>query len=262
MKKGSFFTLGITFFGLIVFSMAIIASTHLAGYDQRFLEAVTLHRLYETDTSIQEGVKRIFETQAGLDISISQNSSSFGQSLPLYNDEFLSSLNSFENFVETNDFYAVLNFTETNEGLPVIIKPWNIIYEQAYSDNSIKISNTLPVSAYSFTLSFTQNNVTSCSSSLGAGAVPLSVLVTGTNGTSCSVSQNIDPTLSNTIQINTASINIGSGKINLSTSENLTSLIRLSFPDAGLEKTSAWIASNTTNVTFNTIRRIGGIRLA
>ncbi len=260
-KRGSFFTLGITFFALVVLSLAIIASSNLASYDTRFSEAVTLHRLYDLDSSTQEAVRIIFQQESGIDIALTQNSTSFSQSLPLNNRDFSVKLKSFGDFVENNENFVKLNFTVTNESTPLIVKPWGIMYKQSYSSNAVEVLNTLRATSYSFTVSFTQENLTSCSSSLVAGSVPLSFTATGTNGTQCLYSQDIDPSGDSTIDVNSVELRINNGFINISTSANVTVSTRLSLPDAGLNMSEAWIHSNVTNITFIDVGRVGGVKL-
>ena len=61
MKKGILITLGLTFFVLVILSLATVIYHYNLTSDQRLLEAAALERIYNLDKSIEKGLWDLYK---------------------------------------------------------------------------------------------------------------------------------------------------------------------------------------------------------
>lgn len=200
MKKGVFFTLGLTIFALIFLALSFTYTNNLSQYDKRFIEQTGISRVYDLDTSIQKSVSKLFLLDSGMTYTASPTQAIFQQNLPFNMTPLNTSYTVFRNFAVSNDKNVQLE--TLNKNFSLVILPLGIVYYQNLSRNS---SSFLPTdkkpTAYSYDISLFEANVTSCNSSYTAGSFSFSVVATGGNGSYCNIGIAVDPLLSASIGV-------------------------------------------------------------
>jgi len=76
-SKGVLFTLGLFFLAMTVFSLSIVLFHVSLKSEDVFLGFVFMDRLSETDISLQNSIKDIFNAKSGMSISATSSTVSF-----------------------------------------------------------------------------------------------------------------------------------------------------------------------------------------
>ena len=138
MKKAVLFTLGLFFLAMTVFSLAIVLFHVSLKSEDVFLRFVSIDKLYETDISLQNSIRDIFNAKSGMSISTTSSTVSFQDYLPNNNeDQLTSALNNFRNYVESNDSNININVNKITENISLVIEPYNITYKHLFSEDNI-----------------------------------------------------------------------------------------------------------------------------
>ncbi|MBI4448046.1 hypothetical protein HY643_03630 [Candidatus Woesearchaeota archaeon] len=212
-KKGILLTLGLTLFILVVFSLVLVYSRFMQDSEDRFLEFSLMDKLYDTDTSIQKGFKDLFTAYSGINISFRASSVSFEENLPNSGGTFLTSVEDYKNFVESQDTNVHINTSLLSQELPLIIFPHNITY--THKNLGGKQIEVIPASInfdnYSLYLRFDEN-ITNCVWNVNPGTLTLAVASVGTSANTCTDTRTVDPQVdTNVVKINNITIKITSG---------------------------------------------------
>lgn len=134
MKKGVLFTLGILMLVTIVFSLAILLFHNAQSTEQRFSELALLDRLSDFDGMIQNNIKDINTYEAGLFITVGNDSVSFTESFPR-SSRFADVMTDYKSYIEENyDALPKITFddakiSQIKNSQLMYITPYNIMYE-------------------------------------------------------------------------------------------------------------------------------------
>jgi len=205
MKKAVFFTLGLTMFAFIVLSLSFLFAENASRYDERFIELVSINRVYDLDASLQTSFSKIFSTKSGMSYTASTTEAIFQHKLPLDYATLNNEYQKFRNFAQAENNKIVIDALPRNISLKISeieLRYWqNITKNISY----FTPSNKNP-SSYSFVLDFFETNISSCnSSSTASGNFSLSVAATGGNSTTCNLTLSINPNLQASVGIDLGS---------------------------------------------------------
>ncbi len=139
-KVGFLYTIGMLLMALTVFSLALLVTEIQRKSNENVAEIIKYERLYNLDTSINEGFAEIFRVASGIrfiynnktnnTLFIEENLTSSNQAIFAQN---MSRWGKFLNKTVTNRAENVSihlsNFNAVNTRLPLVIMPYNINYE-------------------------------------------------------------------------------------------------------------------------------------
>lgn len=234
MKKGVFFTLGLTFFAFIVLSLSFIFANNSIRYDERFVELVSINRVYDLGYSVQSSIAEMFQLESGLTYTVNSAEAIFQLTYPLNFTKLNNSFNELNDFVKANDNKSV-SIEPMPRNLSLTIIPHGIIFWQNITQNASYYTKgngeeeNNPIS-YSFLMDLPDINITSCNSSYSSGTFKFYVSAVGSNGTACNVTLSVNPQQTSSIGVTAgtsaivarvsnydASLNVGKAKIALTT---------------------------------------------
>lgn len=160
MKKGILFTLGLSFLAISIFSLAMIIFHESLESEDVFLRFASLDRAYELDASLQNSIKQIFYAKSGMSISVEDSTISIQEYIPNQNkDQLTSALNSFRNYVESNDSNVDINVGEITDNMSFVIEPYNINYTHSFENKIAYIIPSEYANITSYVLNLDTGNV-------------------------------------------------------------------------------------------------------
>lgn len=268
-KKGIFFTLGLFSFVLIVFTLSILIFTYGETSKERLGELGILDKVYNLDSSVQNGVRKIFYGSSGISITNDESIITIEENLPYISYiTFNSNLDSFKLFVEGKENHINLNISEVENTLPLEIFPYNITYEHNnYGGNIINIKyDNINFDKIEFIINIDES-VLSCEWSYNGGSSDLRVKVVGNDLSECDITNSIDfNSNNNSITINGGNvfIEINNKIINVQNNINpinIKTAIHLNRIEG--EETIIKIPGEIININFErfNLSRKGGIEL-
>lgn len=139
-KVGFLYTIGLLLMALTVMSLALFIAEVQKESNEKVAELLKYERLYELDTSINEGFAEIFRVASGISIihnNITQNVTFIKETLPNSNNTIFSqNMSSWERFLNKTASLPTENITiyrqniETVKSrLPILILPYNATYD-------------------------------------------------------------------------------------------------------------------------------------
>ncbi len=209
MKKGILITLGLTFFVLVILSLATVIYHYNLTSDQRLLEAAALERIYNLDKSIEKGLWDLYNSSAGITIITSQTSTrinvTFSELLPNNQSIFSAATLSFANYINTFDPSVIVNASLLSTELPLIIHPYNINYHHPDS-TQVRIipGDYTEIASYNFLVHTGEANITGITTFF-PGSLSVNIKAIDNFGNQQSFSDTVDPTLlANSLSITTS----------------------------------------------------------
>ena len=267
-KRGIFFTLGLFTFVLIVFTLSVLIFTHQESSKERLGELGILDKVYNLDSSIQNGIRKIFYGSSGISITNDENIITIEENLPyIYYNTFNTKLDGFKSFVEGKENYVNLNVSEVENTLPLEIFPYDIIYKHNnYGWDIISIKyNNINFDKIEFILDIGES-VLSCVWSYNGGGTDLRVKVVGNDLSECDITNSIDFNLDNSVNINGGNVLINTSNNIIDVQNNINpinikTVIHLNRIEG--EKTIIKIPGEIININFErfNLSRKGGIEL-
>jgi len=275
MKKAVLFTLGLFFLAMTVFSLAIVLFHVSLKSEDVFLRFVSIDKLYETDISLQNSIRDIFNAKSGMSISTTSSTVSFQDYLPNNNeDQLTSALNNFRNYVESNDSNININVNKITENISLVIEPYNITYKHLFSEDNITYvipSAEANITSYAVYLNTGNVNFTTYSwDSVPSGSNTFELNVQDEQGNSDSDIYSIGDSGEHIMTVETLA---GDIKIKIWDSSNLfvnnTAELNLSirtditFEELPNEETSVILSGDIINIDFSDfgIKKKSGVRL-
>lgn len=169
MKKGVMITLGMLLLASIVFSLGVLVFHNTAYSNERFAELALFDRVYELDSSVSSNLKRIFEYESGMSVTVKNNSVELGETIPRTTN-YASVMENYRDYIEnTYNTSLVLKFDNSvfnsvKNQMPLLIKPHGILYTHDVSGDSDWISitpeSTTSVLNYTFKINTTADAIT------------------------------------------------------------------------------------------------------
>lgn len=209
MKKGIFFTLGITILVITVFSLAVLLFHDVQSTENRFSELALFDRVSDFDGMIQNNIRDINYYESGLGITVYNDSVVFTESFPR-SARFADVMTDYKNYIE--EIYnssPKITFDETklsqikNNQL-MYIMPYNILYEHdsGFTQESYKLEpNSNDVLGYNISLDL---NAASAEPFMlmDTGSFPATIKLTFYGESPQTFEWNINPNSVNTVKIN------------------------------------------------------------
>jgi len=274
-SKAVLFTLGLFFLAITVFSLAIVLFHVSLKSEDVFFGFVFMDRLSETDISLQNSIKDIFNAKSGMSISATSSTVSFQDYLPNQNkNQLISSLNNFENYVESSDSSINIDMAKIVENTSLVILPYNITYKHLFfGDNMTNIipSEDCNITSYVIYLDTRKVNFTTYSWDIvPSGSNTFELNVQDDQGNSDSDTYSIGDSDEHIMTVETLA---GDIKIKIWNSSNLfvnnTAELNLSirtditFEELPNEETSVILSGDIINIDFSDfgIKKKSGVRL-
>ncbi|MEM4244848.1 MAG: hypothetical protein QW404_00880 [Candidatus Nanoarchaeia archaeon] len=200
MKKGVMITLGMFFLASVVFSLGILMFHNTKSLNDRFGELALFDRLYELDSSIGMGLRRIFDYRSGLAVDVYNESVVFTETLPR-SSNFGNVMDQFKSYVEDN--YNVSPkvvfdssvYSSVKNKLTLNVEPKGIVYtHDAFGDEEIMVSpqSVDDVKSYVITITSTAQSATITWNYVSSGSMPFTIKVEHSSG-SLSSTVNVNP---------------------------------------------------------------------
>ncbi len=169
--KGFLFTIGFLIFCTALITLMIITFSTTFQEDKRISEIASLDRLQSIDSSLQHSFLELFNTFSNINVSVStidnddKTDIMFNETIPNNIADFQTSLDRLKVLTEGNYENIFLNISNLKSTLPIIVKPYNILYTHDFLNNQIQIipedvSSTSNLKGYSFVI--TNLNDASC----------------------------------------------------------------------------------------------------
>lgn len=207
-KGGMLYTLTITLFIFVLFSLSMLAKDYSEMHSASFISLSRFIHFQNMDSSVQDSVRRIFFLGSGINITVSGLKVEIEDSLP---NEKISAFNSwldtFKSYVESEEDSISLDFAQIKDRVPLRIMPHNITYLHTSADKVEIIPHNIMLNDYSLTFYMSQN-ITSCTFNTKAGSFRLHVKGIGLGGSGCEEIRYIDAIKNNVILVNGGNMNM------------------------------------------------------
>lgn len=206
VRRGALISLGMFMLAGLVFSMAVILFHNTQSAETRFGEMALYDRMYDIDSSLQQGIGRIF-SNSGISLSVSGDNVAISETLP-GSSSFIQQLGGFIDYSSaaySSDPKIAFNenvVSLVEESLPVYIMPHNIIIRHlSFPSGNLEIEpSSLNVQNYSILLTSGRTTAGFNDAATTTGSFPLKVSVATASGTSVWL-KNVNPSLPNTLSI-------------------------------------------------------------
>ncbi len=193
-------TLGMFFLASVVFSLGVLMFHNTKSLNDRFGELALFDRLYELDSSISMGFRRIFEYRSGLSIDVYNESVVFTETLPR-SSNFGNVMDQFKSYVENNYnvspkvVFDSAVYSSAKNKLTLNVEPKGIVYtHDAFGDDEIMVNpqSVDDVKSYVLTITSTAQSVTITWNYVTPGPMPFTIKVNYIGG-SASSTVSVDP---------------------------------------------------------------------
>ena len=183
-NKGISYTLSLMLFSLVFLALGLLFFQHSVEVSELYAYSSFNHKMYETDTSIQNMFSEAFLINSPVTVNTTKTSLTVQQNLPVNFNEQESLMQELKTYVE-NDFNKVNISLENFFSKHLLtLKPYDIAVK--FEDSkTIEIENNSAITGYLVSLSFS-NNITGCSINVNnGGSLLLNFSATSSSG-SCS----------------------------------------------------------------------------
>lgn len=213
MKRGILFTLGTFFIAATVLALAIVIFHNTEESRERVSELGSLDRLFDLSSSVQTGIKEIFEIYADFNLSIKESTDSTNVSFTEnisrtqedWGEELEEKMNNFKSYVESSDQNIKLDITAIeNKEIPLIILPHNITYSRSWAIGHTTLNvipTTLNFNSYDIIIDTADQEVTEPSSTIHEGSFYFKVIAIDNYGNYFVEEHYIDPEKENQVLI-------------------------------------------------------------
>lgn len=223
VRKGILFTLSIFLIMSLILTLTVLMYRNTQKNEKRLLELGSMERVYDIDSSVQQGLKNIFYDQTDINLGINDRKVYFEENFP--HEEgwwkgmwewvhciffgrcpFQEQIDEFEAYIEDQGPEDIeLDLGAVKESLPLVIKPHSITYKHLpYPGNKIEVlPEELNFNKYQVWIRTDQEvNTENCEFPTAAeGGDFWAEIDVDSKGTGCYFNNIIDPCQTNTFTI-------------------------------------------------------------
>jgi len=206
-KKGVFYTLTLSLFGLVLLSLAFLMFEHAQNSASRYAELGAAARVYDLHVSINSVFADVYLKENITFFTLTNKSIALQETFPVDFDSLDDSVASLKSDIE-DDFSIVNISTDGFAQHTLYFLPMNISYEHLDMDH-VFIQDSPNITGYNISLAF--SGILSCADSSTAGSTHVELYVLG-GGSNCTYNLNVnDLDVTVTIGGAKAGLSIGNG---------------------------------------------------